>query len=101
MRTTDGLVAPESANRAWKSASKVTTIQPPWRAKSIIFASLAVASPFSLRGRTRPLRHRDGGLWNAGGPDRAAASSGVGKGQDLVVNQSSREGQRLPNIFIL
>src|SRR2546421_11824315 len=29
------------------------------------------------------------------------ASSGVGKGQDLVVNQSSRKGQRLPNIFIL
>jgi hypothetical protein len=56
------------------TASKVTTIQPPWRAKSIIFASLA---------------------------DRAAASLGVGYGQDLVVNQSRREGQRLPNIFVL
>jgi hypothetical protein len=25
----------------------------------------------------------------------------VGYGQDLIVNQSSREGQRLPNIFVL
>ena len=43
----------------------------------------------------------DGGLWNAGGPDRSAASSGVEKRQDLVVNQGRREGQRLPDIFVL
>ena len=41
----------------------------------------------------------DGGTREA--PDRAATSSGVGYGQDLVVNQSRREGQRLPNIFVL
>jgi hypothetical protein len=36
-----------------------------------------------LRGPTRPRRHPDGGLSNAAGPDRAAASSGVGRGGTL------------------
>jgi hypothetical protein len=39
---------------------------------------------------TRPLRHRNVGQWKAGGPDRGAASSGVGLGQDLVVKQPRR-----------
>ena len=46
-RITEGAVAPESANRAWKSASKVATIQPSLRLRSSILASLALARPAS------------------------------------------------------
>jgi len=43
-----------------------------------------------LHRTTRSLRHGNVGQWNARGPDRGAASPGVGRGQDLVVKQPRR-----------